>query len=216
MNVNTHLPDAPMNKTLPGQVRIIGGTLRGSKLPVADMAGLRPSGNRARETLFNWLQHEVAGKRVLDLFAGSGALGFEAASRGAAEVVMLERDGLLAQSLRDSAKRLKVESVRVEYADALAWLSRPAQGAFDLAFLDPPFQAGLWDATARALLPWLADRAWVYVELARTAMFVPPPGWRLHREGGTREVRHQLYQTESVAGAATLSASSTGAGIVQA
>lgn len=216
MNVITRLPETPMNKPLPGQVRIIAGSLRGSKLPVADMAGLRPSGDRARETLFNWLQHEVAGKRVLDLFAGSGALGFEAASRGAAEVLMLERDGLLAQSLRDSAKRLKVDTVRVEYTDALAWLARPAQGAFDLAFLDPPFQAGLWDAAARALLPWLADRAWVYVEVARTAAFAPPPGWKLHREGSTREVRHQLYRTESAAGAATLGASSTGAGNVQA
>ena len=92
-----------MNKNPPGQVRIIAGTLRGSKLPVLDMPGLRPSGDRARETLFNWLQHEVAGRRVLDLFAGSGALGFEAVSRGAAHVVLLERDGLLAQSLRDSA-----------------------------------------------------------------------------------------------------------------
>ena len=138
-----------MNRPPPGQVRIIGGTLRGSKLPVPDMPGLRPSGDRARETLFNWLQHEVAGKRVLDLFAGSGALGFEAASRGAAEVVLLERDGLLAQSLRDSARRLKADAVRVEYADAMTWLARAPEGRFDLAFLDPPFQANLWAAAAQ-------------------------------------------------------------------
>jgi 16S rRNA (guanine966-N2)-methyltransferase len=205
-----------MNKTPPGQVRIIAGTLRGSKLPVLDMPGLRPSADRARETLFNWLQHEVAGKRVLDLFAGSGALGFEAASRGAADVLLLERDGLLAQSLRDSAMRLKVETVRVEYADALTWLARTPDSQFDLAFLDPPFQAGLWDAAARALAPWLADRAWVYVELARTAAFDPPAGWTLHRQGQTKEVRHLLYRAERLSGAATLSANSLGAGIVQA
>jgi 16S rRNA (guanine966-N2)-methyltransferase len=205
-----------MNKAPPGQVRIIGGTLRGSKLPVHEVPGLRPSGDRARETLFNWLQHELPGKRVLDLFAGSGALGFEAASRGAAEVVMLERDGLLAQSLRDSAKRLKTENVRVEYADALGWLARPADSRFDLAFLDPPFQAGLWDAAAQALAPWLAERAWVYVELARSAAFTAPAGWTLHRQGQTREVRHHLYRTDSRSGAVTLDGNSPGAGSVQA
>ena len=193
-----------MNRPPPGQVRIIGGTLRGSKLPVPDMPGLRPSGDRARETLFNWLQHEVAGKRVLDLFAGSGALGFEAASRGAAEVVLLERDGLLAQSLRDSARRLKTDAVRVEYADAMTWLARAPEGRFDLAFLDPPFQANLWAAAARALTPWLADSAWVYVEIARSAGFEPPAGWTLHRQGQTRDVRHLLFRTESHSGAVTL------------
>jgi 16S rRNA (guanine966-N2)-methyltransferase len=205
-----------MNRPPPGLVRIIGGTLRGSKLPVPDLPGLRPSGDRARETLFNWLQHEISGRHVLDLFAGSGALGFEAASRGAAEVVLLERDGMLAQSLRDSARRLKVESVRVEYADALGWLARAPVLRFDLAFIDPPLQAGLWDTAARALSPWLADRAWVYVELARNAGFDPPPGWSLHRQGQTREVRHLLFRTERQAGTDTLGSTFPGAGIVQA
>lgn len=205
-----------MNRPPPGQVRIIGGSLRGSKLPVVDMPGLRPSADRARETLFNWLQHEVAGKRVVDLFAGSGALGFEAASRGAAEVVLLERDGVLAQSLSDSARRLKAEAVRVEYADALTWLARPPESQFELAFLDPPFQANLWAAAASALSPWLADRAWVYVEIARTAAFQPLTGWTLHRQGQTRDVRHLLYRAERPAGAGTLGGSFLGKGIVQA
>jgi 16S rRNA (guanine966-N2)-methyltransferase len=205
-----------MNKSPPGQVRIIAGTLRGSKLPVHEVPGLRPSSDRARETLFNWLQQEVAGRRVLDLFAGSGALGFEAASRGAAEVVMLERDSMLAQSLRDSAKRLKTEQVRVEYADALGWLARPADSRFDLVFMDPPFQAGLWDAAAKALAPWLADRAWVHVELARSAAFLAPAGWTLHREIQTRDVRHQLYRVVAGSGTATLDGDSPLAGSVQA
>ena len=110
-----------MNRPPPGQVRIIGGRLRGSKLPVPSLPGLRPSSDRARETLFNWLQGEVAGARVLDLFAGSGALGFEAASRGAAEVWLVERDAGQARSLAGSASRLRADGVHVACADALRW-----------------------------------------------------------------------------------------------
>ena len=188
----------------PGHVRVIAGSLRGSKLPVADLPGLRPTGDRARETLFNWLQGELAGCHALDLFAGSGALGFEAASRGAASVLLLERDARLAASLRDSATRLHADTLSVECADALAWLARTPQPRFGLAFLDPPFQAGLHAAAAQALGPWLAPRAWVYVELATRDEFTPPPGWRLHRESATREARHRLYRVESPAGAGTL------------
>jgi len=185
-----------MNKPAPGQVRIIAGTLRGSKLPVPDLPGLRPSSDRARETLFNWLQHELAGRRVLDLFAGSGALGFEAASRGAAEVWLLEREPRQAQSLADSAKRLKTERVQVQCVDAIRWLADSATGRFDLVFIDPPFSAGLWDAAARAVAPRLAERAWVYVELAVAAAFDAPQGWTLHRESGSREVRHLLFRAD--------------------
>ena len=188
----------------PGHVRVIAGSLRGSKLPVAESAGLRPTGDRARETLFNWLQDEVAGRSVIDLFAGSGALGFEAASRGAASVLLVERDPRLAVSLRESASRLHADAVSVECADALAWLARAPEQRFQLAFLDPPFQAALHDAAARALAPWLAPRAWVYVELAKSAQFSPPAGWKLHRESATREARHQLFRAESAAGAGTL------------
>ena len=205
-----------MNKPAPGQVRIIAGTLRGSKLPVFDTPGLRPSSDRARETLFNWLQHEVSGRRVLDLFAGSGALGFESASRGAAEVWLLERDPRLAQSLADSAKRLKTDQVRVQCVDAIRWLADADQGRFDLVFIDPPFSAGLWETAVRALKPKLAERAWVYVEMASAVAFDAPEGWTLHREGKTREVRHLLFRAESPTGADTLSDSSHGAGIVQA
>ena len=196
----------------PGHVRVIAGSLRGSKLPVADAPGLRPTGDRARETLFNWLQNEVAGRQVLDVFAGSGALGFEAASRGASAVLMLEREPKLAASLRETAARLHADAVAVECTDALAWLARPAQPRFDLAFLDPPFQAGLHAAAARALQPWLAPRAWVYVELAKAAQFAPPEGWALHRESATREARHLLFRAESAAGADTLAGSPPGPG----
>ena len=200
-----------MNRALPGKgppgfVRIIAGTLRGSKLPVPDSPGLRPTSDRARETLFNWLQGEIAGRRVLDLFAGSGALGFEAASRGAAEVQLVERDARVAASLRDTAQRLHAQAVQVEGTDALAWLAREPDRRFELVFLDPPFQAGLHAAAVRALAPWLAHQAWVYVEHAADAAFEPPPGWRLHREGATKEARHRLFRVESP-GADTLGGS---------
>lgn len=203
-------------KPPPGQVRIIAGSLRGSKLPVADLPGLRPTSDRARETLFNWLQDEVAGRRVIDLFAGSGALGFEAASRGAASVLLLEREPALAQSLRESAQRLHAGAVTVACGDALAWLAREPDTRFELAFLDPPFQAGLHQRAAALLAPWLAPRAWIYVEHGAAVDFSPPPGWSLHRQGGTREARHLLFRAGPEAGAATLGGSSSGAGIQQA
>jgi 16S rRNA (guanine966-N2)-methyltransferase len=208
-----------MNRAPPGQVRIIAGRLRGSKLPVPARAGLRPTGDRARETLFNWLQHDVAGARALDLFAGSGALGFEAASRGAEEVVLVERDAELAQGLRDSAHRLKADAVRVEAAEALGWLRGAPDRRFDLVFLDPPFESSLLQPAADALAPWLAPQAWIYVELPARAAFTAPPGWRLHREGGTREARHLLFRAEAPGApvgppgtAATLGDDSTGTG----
>ena len=204
-----------MNRQPAGQVRIIGGSLRGSKLPVPDLPGLRPSGDRARETLFNWLQGEVAGRRAIDLFAGSGALGFEAVSRGASEAWLVERDPRQAQSLADSARRLKVDAVKVVCADALAWLRQDGP-RFELAFLDPPFAAALWQAAASALQPRLAAQAWVYVEIAQGQAFEPPPGWRLHRQAQSRETRQLLFQAESPAPAATLAGSFHGAGTEQA
>lgn len=139
----------------PQEVRLIGGTLKRSRLPVADRPGLRPTPDRVRETLFNWLGQDLTGWRVLDAFAGSGALGFEAASRGAAEVLLLERDPALVRSLQASQVRLKAEALRVEQADALAWMARCGPARFDLVLLDPPFDAGLQASAlaAAALLP---------------------------------------------------------------
>ncbi len=190
-----------MNPRAPGAVRIIAGHLRGSKLPVPDHPGLRPTSDRVRETVFNWLQPMVSGAHVLDLFAGTGALGFEAASRGAGKVVLLERDAALAQGLRASVDRLKTAQVQVVTGDALAWLQRPAEHCFNLVFLDPPFAAGLWQAAAAALGPWLAPGALIYVENPRATPLVLPPDWRLHREGHTRDVRFALFQVGYSAGA---------------
>jgi len=141
---------------LPHEVRVIGGVWKRSKLPVADRSGLRPTPDRVRVTLFNWLGQTLTGWRCLDAFAGSGALGFEAASRGAAEVVLLERDPVLVASLTATRQRLGAEAVRIERADALHWLARAPAGSFDLVFLDPPFDSPL-------LAPALAAAARVAV-----------------------------------------------------
>ena len=150
-----------------GEVRLIGGRWRGSKLPVPERPGLRPTPDRVRETLFNWLGQDLTGWRVLDAFAGSGALGLEAASRGAAQVVLLERDAALARGLEAQRQRLGGQTVRVECAEALGWMARAAQasgGAFDLVLLDPPFDAGLLAPAVRAALPMLARGGWLYAE----------------------------------------------------
>lgn len=181
----------------PGDVRIIAGRLRGSKLPVADRPGLRPTSDRVRETLFNWLQPVLPGARVLDLFAGTGALGFEAASRGAADVLLVERDAGLAANLRAQATRLRADAVRVREADALAWLGEPGDERFDIVFLDPPFDAGLWTPAAERLAPRLAPSAWIYVESPAGSAPVLPPGWMPHRQGATRDVHYGLYRTSA-------------------
>ena len=124
-------------------MRIIAGEYRGRRIQVASRPGLRPTPDRVRETLFNWLGQDLTGWRCLDAFAGSGALGFVAASRGAAEVVLLERDRHVAASLAESARRLGATALRVECAEAIAWMARSAPGAFDLVFIDPPFDSDL-------------------------------------------------------------------------
>lgn len=173
-------------------MRIIGGRWRGSKLPVLDLAGLRPSSDRVRETLFNWLAPVLPGCICVDLFAGSGALGFEAASRGAAHAVLVEQHPALAASLRDSAQRLRADNVEVVAADALRWLAAAPQPLFELAFVDPPFERQLWEPVLQALLPRLAPDAWLYVESPPDVPLALPEGFVLHREGRTRDVAFRL------------------------
>ncbi|WP_421570814.1 16S rRNA (guanine(966)-N(2))-methyltransferase RsmD [Stenotrophomonas sp. PD6] len=178
-----------------GQVRIIGGKWRNTKLPVPLSPGLRPSSDRVRETLFNWLMPRLGGARVLDLFAGSGALGLEAVSRGAAQATLVERDPALAGQLRDTVARLGAQAqIAVAQADALQWLRQPPAGLADIVFVDPPFAAGLWEDVLAGLGPHLAADAWLYLESpGEQGPRVPAP-WLLHREGGTREVRFALYR----------------------
>ena len=197
-DVNTGLPHAPMKQrsdNAAGKVRIIGGRWRGTRLSVFDRPGLRPTSDRVRETLFNWLAAALPGARVLDLFAGTGALGIEAVSRGAARAVLVERDPAAAQALRDTAAKLQDGDVlAVVQSDALAWLHAQPDAAFDIAFVDPPFDANLWGGVLPVLAPKLAEQGWLYVEAPVGAAPEPPPGWIAHREGQTREVRYALYR----------------------
>jgi len=179
-----------------GKLRIIGGSLRGSKLAVVDFEGLRPTPDRVRETLFNWLAPYMAGARCLDLFAGTGALGIEALSRGAAELDFIERDARLAQTLRENLVRLRQQSGRVRCADVSAVLREPPAQPCDLVFLDPPFASNLWDESARLLEAnaWLAPTALVYVESPLEQALQLPSAWQLHREGRAGAVRYALYR----------------------
>ena len=183
------------SKVLPREVRLIGGTLRGSKLPVADRPGLRPTPDRVRETLFNWLGQDLTGWRVLDAFAGSGALGFEAASRGAAEVLLLEREPALVASLKASQQRLKVETLRVQVADALSWMGRTAPQAFELVFLDPPFDAGLAAKSVALAQRLLVPGGWLVLE-AGEPLAELPAGLREHRRLKAGAVSAQLLQVD--------------------
>jgi 16S rRNA (guanine966-N2)-methyltransferase len=179
----------------PGSVRIIGGRWRGTRLPVPDRPGLRPTSDRVRETLFNWLQPHLADARVLDLFAGSGALGLEALSRGAASAQLVEADARLATGLQEVGMRLgSGERLRVHAGDALAWLRAAPEASWDIAFVDPPFDAGLWDAVLAVLPTRMAAQAWIYLESPAALAPVLPGEWALHRENRTRDVRYALYR----------------------
>lgn len=180
------------------QVRVIAGRWRGRRLEFPDLPGLRPTPDRVRETLFNWLAPVLPGARCLDLFAGSGALGIEALSRGAAEVVLVERQPLAVRALRDNLVRLKAENAWVEMADALAWLRQPAT-PFEIVLLDPPFGQGLLEPVCALLEQhdWLADTAWIYLEaeaeLARSPL---PDHWAIHREKIAGAVSYRLARRQ--------------------
>ena len=187
---------APAKRGPPREVRIIGGEWKRSKLPVADAPGLRPTPDRVRETLFNWLGQDLSGWRCLDAFAGSGALGFEAASRGASEVLLLERDRGLARSLNESKERLKATALRVENADALAWMARSAAASFELVFLDPPFDSDLLEPALAAAARIVVTDGFVYVEASQALDPAPAAalGLRLHRHSRAGAVHFHLLQ----------------------
>jgi 16S rRNA (guanine966-N2)-methyltransferase len=186
-------------KTSKGQVRIIGGERRGHRLHFVDQRGdLRPSSDRMRETLFNWLQAELPGARVLDLFAGSGALGAEALSRGAAHAVLVEKKRDRCADLTRQLTPLFGDRIHVQCADALKWLERRTE-RFDLVFIDPPYDLGLAAPACRVLeeLGLLKPEARIYVESRRhDAAPAVPASWRRLREKDGGDVRAQLYLKE--------------------
>ena len=156
-----------------------------------DLPGLRPTPDRVRETLFNWLGQRLDGRSCLDLFAGSGALGFEAASRGAARVVMVENSRLAFAALEKSANLLKSESVELVFGDALAYLRRGAE-RFELVFLDPPFGQNALPAVLQRLPRVLAPQARIYVESPRWGDL--PAGWRMLKQARAGQVHYQLLE----------------------
>lgn len=154
----------PARRSLPNQVRIIGGLWKRTPLPVADRPGLRPTPDRVRETLFNWLGQDLTGWHCVDAFAGTGALGLEAASRGAGDVLLVEAEGALVDQLRGIVKKLAAGNVRVQRGNALSVLAAQPAASLDLVFLDPPFDADLFDKALAAARPALREQGLVYLE----------------------------------------------------
>ena len=182
-----------------GEIRIIGGLWKRTKLSVADFPGLRPTPDRVRETLFNWLGQDLSGWRCVDAFAGTGALGLEAASRGAAEVWLLEQDQRLALHLQSACRRLGATTVQVVRADALGWMARRTVAGLDLVLLDPPFGADVFAQAVQAALPLLTEDGWLYLEADRPFDAAACAAWgcRLHRQGRAGLVHFHLLQRSS-------------------
>ena len=146
------------------EVRIIGGQWKRSKIKVIDRPGLRPTPDRVRETLFNWLGQDLTGWRCVDAFAGTGSLGFESASRGAQSVLMLEQDAQLVAQLIETHQRLKAQTVQVQKGDAIMALQRLAPSSLDVVFLDPPFEGDYFDKALQAAAKAVVPKGWVYLE----------------------------------------------------
>jgi 16S rRNA (guanine966-N2)-methyltransferase len=178
-----------------GEVRIIGGTLRGRKIQFNTVEGLRPSLDRIRETAFNWLNMDIAGSICLDLFSGSGAMAFEAVSRGADRVVMVEKDKMACTALSNNKSKLDLSNVEIIHIDALDFL-RSNQSKFDLVFLDPPFDKGLLEPTLGLLPQHLSNNALVYIEqeVGNTAFTPPNDLWCELKYKKTSRFSYALYQ----------------------
>lgn len=183
-------------KTTQGKVRIIGGQWRGRRLPVPPVAAVRPSADRVRETLFNWLAPRLPGARCLDLFAGTGALGFEALSRGASAVTFLDTNPLVLRHLEATRAMLAAVNCEILGYDASAWLAQREPIAYDVIFVDPPFAAGLSDELLSLLArDWVAVNGVVYLETPTPPQ--PGPAWTCLRQGQTRQVVYTLLAPAS-------------------
>ncbi|MBY7843187.1 16S rRNA (guanine(966)-N(2))-methyltransferase RsmD [Vibrio fluvialis] len=190
----------PSQKRAPsGQVRIISGLWRGRKLPVHDAEGLRPTTDRVKETLFNWIAQDIPHARCLDLFAGSGGLGFESASRQADKVTMLEMNPQAFAQLKTNIAALKASNIEAVNTDTLAYLKQPGQ-AYDVVFIDPPFRQGLLQETVQLLEQngWLAANAMIYIESEKELPLTElPESWQLYREKLAGQVCYRLFERKS-------------------
>lgn len=190
----------PKHRPKSGQVRIIAGQWRGRRLSFPDTAGLRPTGDRVRETLFNWLMPELPGARCLDLFAGSGALGFEAASRLAASVMMIEQSHQACCALQRHCENLGASTVDVVCEDALTWLNQNqfSGQSFDIIFLDPPFDSALLAQAVQSLESgnWLTPHSLIYTESANSLQPTrfASENWELYRQRVFGAVDFRLYR----------------------
>jgi len=180
------------------RVRIIGGDWRGRLLEVADVPGLRPSGDRSRETLFNWLQPWVPAAECADLFAGTGALGFEAASRGAASVLMIEKHPQAQAVLRQSIEQLQAEQVNLHAGGAMSMIEEMKPDSFDLVFVDPPFDSNLGGLVLERLVKKECVRrgGFIYMETPASSNLSAPEGWSVWRDQQMGEVRMQLFRRQ--------------------
>lgn len=179
------------------QIRIIGGEWRSRKLTVPDGPGLRPTPDRVRETLFNWLASYIGGARVLDAFTGSGALFLEALSRGASSGIALDLNTAAINNLRSNLEILDCDNAKVLRADALDYLASSAEQGFDIVLLDPPFHQDLLLQSCELLEAnnWLNERAWIYTESEQAPSSLGVPNtWRLHREKRSGQVHYALWQ----------------------
>ncbi len=205
---STPRPRSPQPKRGPGEVRIIGGRLKRSKLVVTQHPGLRPTPDRVRETLFNWLGQDLTGQRCLDMFAGSGALGLEAASRGAAWVDLVERDARLAKTLTEACTRLGVTEARVHAQEALQFARRCAPESYALVFIDPPFDqadAGLHAAALAAAARLLPAGGMAYIEAPDARQltdWAAGSDWVVHRQDRAGNVHYALLQRQPQASVA--------------
>jgi 16S rRNA (guanine966-N2)-methyltransferase len=179
-----------------GEVRIIGGLWKRSKLPVAKHPGLRPTPNRVRETLFNWLGQDMSGLRCVDAFAGTGALGLEAASRGAQDVLLVESDSKLFTQLLTTKTKLKAEMVRIQRGDGIATLQALARGSVDVVFIDPPFEAPIFDKAILAAAHAVKAQGAIYLEAPKawTDVDLAPFGVQLVRSGKAGMVHYHLLK----------------------
>jgi len=190
----------PGNKgSRPGRLRIVAGKWRSRLLPVTDIEGLRPTPERIRETLFNWLSDEISGRHCLDPFAGTGALAFEALSRGAASATLIDKSPRVVEALQSSAALLEADNARIECADGLSFMQQAASRRYDIVFLDPPFAGDSVEECCRLLQSngWLTDRAIVYIEQEKSRPLPElPQGWTLTKENRAGNVRFMLARMD--------------------
>ncbi|KFA59449.1 16S rRNA (guanine(966)-N(2))-methyltransferase RsmD [Gilliamella sp. Choc4-2] len=185
-----------------GSIRIIGGKWRGRKLSVLDKQGLRPTTDRVKETLFNWLMPVIHDSDCLDCFSGSGSLGFEAASRGAKSVTLLEKDKQVANLLTKNKQLIASHAIDIYHTDTLTWLNKPAQKQFDIIFIDPPFHQSLVEKTVSQLEGnnWLKPSSYIYIEteLTHNVTSYIPTNWHLHREKAAGQVQSYLFIRDNI------------------